>query len=97
MSAAAPHGTADYWHWSSLREIDQACGLPKGSAFRAFKRHLGDWTEGRDFIVLDHRTHDGISARWQAAGRLYRSSMNPVLLAPGAASVLRETLLTTTQ
>lgn len=82
----ATAGTSDYWGWSSLREIDRAAGRAKGSAFRTFKRRLPELVEGRDFVVLDHRRNDGIAARWQAADRLYRGSINPVLLAPATAA-----------
>ncbi len=86
MSGNDPAGTEDYWSWSSLREIDEAARADKGSAFRSFKRLLPTLIEGRDFVLLDHRSKDGLGARWQAAGRLYRSSINPVLLSPQTAA-----------
>ena len=69
-----------------MRELDTAAGRPKGAAFRAFKALLGGFAEGRDFIVLDHRTTQALAARLIAQGRLYRGSVNPVLLAPAAAA-----------
>lgn len=87
-------GSADYPGWISLREIDAALGLGKGRSFRAFKRLLPQLAEGRDFVVLDHRSHAAQTAELYAAGRLYRGSVNPVLLRPEAAALLREALAT---
>jgi hypothetical protein len=85
-------GSEDYSGWLSLREIDGAAGLGKGSAFRAFKHLLPQLNEGRDFLVLNHQSHGALSARLHAAGRLYRSSVNPVLLSPEAADRVRAAL-----
>ncbi len=82
-------GTDDYAGWLSMRELDEAAGLPKGAAFRAFKALLGALREGSDFVVLDHQTTQALAARLIAEGRLYRSSVNPVLLAPAAAARVR--------
>ncbi|HXH03347.1 MAG TPA: hypothetical protein VNN09_08505 [Candidatus Competibacteraceae bacterium] len=68
----------DYAGWRSLREIDQAHGLPKGSAFRAFKR--ARLTEGEDFLYLAAERHGEIIAELKAAGRLYRSTVHAVLI-----------------
>lgn len=81
-------GMSDYSDWRSLRELDLAAGLPKGSAFRAFKARLGSLQEGVDFIVLDHRIHAALASALHAQGRLYRSSVHPVLLAPAAAEAV---------
>ncbi|MDE0855459.1 MAG: hypothetical protein OSA97_13655 [Nevskia sp.] len=88
-------GSGDYCGWLSLRELDAGLGLDKGSAFRAFKRLLPRLKEGRDFVVLDHRRHAALAAQLHAAGRLYRSSVNPVLLAPAAADLVRQSLSAT--
>jgi hypothetical protein len=85
-------GSDDYSGWFSMREIDAALGLEKGAAFRAFKRLLPRLVEERDFVVLDHQRHAAIAAKLHAADRLYRSSVNPVLLAPAAAALLRQAL-----
>ena len=79
-----------YPGWLSLRELDRELGLDKGASFRAFKRLLPQLVEQHDFVVLDHQRHAATAAALHAAGRLYRSSVNPVLLAPGAAEQLRE-------
>ena len=78
--------------WCSLRQLDEEAGLPKGSAFRAFKRCVAELQEGSDFLVLDHNTHAGLAGRLHAENRLYRSSVHPVLLAPHAAARVREIL-----
>jgi hypothetical protein len=80
------HGTDDYADWRTMRELDACAGLPKGAAFRAFKALLPTFSEGRDFRVLDHQTAQALAARLIAQGRLYRTSVNPVLLAPAAAA-----------
>jgi hypothetical protein len=85
-------GSAPYPGWLSLREIDAALGLDKGSAFRAFKRLLPQFNEERDFVVLDHARHAALAAQLHAQERLYRSSVNPVLLAPAAAEKIRTAL-----
>lgn len=83
---------SDYSNWRSLRELDLAAGLPKGSAFRAFKASLGRLQEGADFIVLDHQIHAALASALHAEGRLYRSSVHPVLLAPAAAEAIAKRL-----
>lgn len=75
-----------------MRELDEAAGLPKGAAFRAFKALLGGLIEGTDFIVLDHQTAQALAARLIAEGRLYCSSVNPVLLAPACAVRVRDAM-----
>jgi hypothetical protein len=82
----------DYSGWLSLRELDEASGRVKGTAFRAFKARLDALTEGRDFLVLDHQTHAEPASALHAQGRLYRSSVNPVLLAPALAAQILDQL-----
>lgn len=85
-------GTSDYSGWLSMRELDEAAGLPKGSAFRAFKALAGDLAEGTDYVVLDHRTAEGLAASKTVQGRLYRSSIAPVLLSAAAAARVRSAM-----
>ncbi|WP_295679470.1 hypothetical protein [uncultured Nevskia sp.] len=82
-------GTNDYSGWLSMRELDEAAGLAKGSAFRAFKSMAGDLAEGTDYVVLDHRTAEGLAASMTVQGRLYRSSIAPVLLSAATAARVR--------
>ena len=64
----------------TLREIDVRFGRPKGSAFRAFKRQRETLRENIDFIVLPARTAKEEIERLRAAGRIYRSSINVIVL-----------------
>ena len=87
MSASSADYPEPYPGWLSLREIDTAQGREKGAAFRAFKSLLPELAEGRDFVALDHRLHSTLAAALHAAGRVYRGTVNPVLLSPAAALV----------
>lgn len=84
----------DYQDWLTLLDLDRAAGLPKGSAFRCFKRLIPTFIEGTDFIVLDHQRNAALASRLHASDRLYRSSIHPVLLAPASAARVRERLET---
>jgi len=73
--------------WLTLRELDEAAGTPKGTAFRAFKALAGQLAEGRDFRLLDAtRDAAGIAA---LRARSYRSSRNLLLISRDAAELLR--------
>ncbi|MGH8461420.1 MAG: hypothetical protein ACRESS_07420 [Stenotrophobium sp.] len=78
--------------WRSLREIDLASSRPKGSAFRAFKRLRSDFAESRDYVVLHHQDDAQAIGALHAAGRIYRGSINVVLLAPAAAQRVLDAL-----
>ena len=65
----------------TLREIDEHLGRPKGSAFRAFKRLRHALRENVDFAVLPARTAKAEIERLRAEGRIYRSTINVVILA----------------
>ena len=92
MSGGSRDYSGDYQDWLSLREIDTGLGLSKGAAFRAFKRLLPQLVEERDFVVLDHQRHAALAASLHGAGRLYRGSVNPLLLSPAAAALVRQAL-----
>ena len=83
------NGTTAYSGWLTLRELDTERGLAKGHAFRAFKRLLPQLHEGEDFVVFDHQTQAGMGAELHAADRIYRNSVNPVLLSPATAQRVR--------
>lgn len=75
-----------YRGWRSLRELDVAAGLPRGSAFRAFKRAAA-CEEGRDYVILGSEAAQAL----RAEGRLYATSVRAILLAPAfAEALLRE-------
>ena len=65
----------------TLREVDLRLGRPKGSAFRAFKRQRTMLRENIDFIVLSAHTDNAEIERLRAQGRIYRSSVNVIVLA----------------
>ena len=64
----------------TLREVDVRLGRPKGSAFRAFKRQREALRENVDFTLLPACTASAEIERLRAAGRIYRSSINVVVL-----------------
>lgn len=68
----------------TFRELDEARGLPKGSAFRAFKRVHEELCEGRDFRVLQANQDAGEIGDLRREGRIYAGSVNVVVLSPGA-------------
>lgn len=76
--------------WRTLREIDEQLRLPKGSAFRAFKRAALE--DGADFRVLVPGTDDAELHALRDTQRIYRSSVNVVLLSPRGAAAVRHAL-----
>lgn len=74
--------------WRGLRSIDQALGLPKGSAFRAFKLFAGNWREGQDFRVLDHALDLDTINQLKLSHEVYASSIKAVILSPACAAEL---------
>ena len=76
----------------TLREIDERLGLPKGSAFRAFKRQRHSLRENVDFTVLPARTAKAGIERLRAEGRIYRSTINVVILAESGFERVRNEL-----
>ena len=76
----------------TLREIDERHGLPKGSAFRAFKRLRGTLRENVDFTVLSAPSARSEIERLRGAGRIYRSSVNVVVLAESGVERVRAEL-----
>jgi len=72
----------------TFRELDERLGRPKGSAFRAFKRRLGELSEGEHYVYLAAATASAEIARLRVAGRIYRLSVNVVLLTDAGAERL---------
>jgi hypothetical protein len=85
VSAAPPR-------WLTLKELDTAAGLPKGSAFRAFKRLEPGLREGAHFRALRPGADDAEIAALRAAGRVYGASRVVVLLAEDTARAVRAAL-----
>ena len=73
----------------TFRELDELAGLPKGSAFRAFKRLEPTLSEGQDYCLL--RASGDDKAQIEALrheDRIYRNSVNIVLVDDGLAARL---------
>lgn len=73
--------------WVTLRELDEAAGAPKGTAFRAFKRMESQLDGNLDFRLLDAQADAAEIAALRE--RIYRSSRNVLLFSPETASLLR--------
>ena len=76
----------------TLREIDERLGLRKGNAFRAFKRQRHLLRENVDFTVLAARTAKAEIERLRAQCRIYRSTINVVILAESGFERVRNEL-----
>lgn len=64
----------------SLKEVDEARGAAKGTAFRAFKQLKEGFDEGHDYYYLSS-DEDGVELDGlREQGRLYDSCVNTVLL-----------------
>lgn len=79
--------------WVGLRSLDQAARRPKGDAFRAFKKLESTFSEGRDFLVLDH-VHDAEQiAQLKLEQKTYSTSVQVILLSPAAAQAILQVLM----
>ncbi|MFZ5532992.1 MAG: hypothetical protein ACOY5H_05590 [Pseudomonadota bacterium] len=65
-------------NWHTLREIDEGLGLPKGSAFRAFKSLA--LVEEADFRVLHPDREPTAFQALHRAGRIYPGTQRALLL-----------------
>jgi hypothetical protein len=88
---------SDYLHWHTFRELDEAGGLTKGNAFRAFKRIEAQLTEHKDYEVLWPQHQREAIEILRTGGRIYASSVNVVLLAPAAEALILKDLQTKSQ
>ncbi len=64
----------------TLRQIDRLNGVPKGTAFRAFKRVRGRLREGVDFHRFDATTHGEWIERLRARGLVYPATVHLLVL-----------------
>lgn len=71
----------DYPFTTTLRDLDQQAGLPKGSAFRAFKAIEEQLIEGIDYRLLNHDADTAEIAELKRNRRIYPSSLNVLLFA----------------
>lgn len=85
--SAAPHFIDDP-AYATFREMDSRHGRAKGDAFRAFKALGASLVEGRDFHCCDRRVDGERFDLLEASGRLYRGTVNGVLLGPAAQAAI---------
>lgn len=78
----------DFSNFTSFRELDERQQQTKGWAFKQFKNNADKLVEGEDYIWLDHQTHAAEINALRAAGRIYQSTVNLVLLSPNGVSKL---------
>lgn len=76
----------------SFRELDDQAGLPKGRAFRVFKRLDPPLRENEDFLLLNSDQDSDTIAGLRRQGRIYASSIQVVLLKPAAARRIADRL-----
>lgn len=74
--------------FKTFRELDHRHACSKGMAFRAFKALGATLVEGQDFHCCDRRSDGDAFAVLEASGRLYRGTVNGVLLAPSAQAAI---------
>ncbi|TVO61783.1 hypothetical protein FPL09_06650 [Spiribacter vilamensis] len=85
------HRGVEVW---TLRQVDRASAVQKGTAFRAFKRRLPVLVEDRDFFVetiaapSDEATAR-LLARMREAGALYQSSQAAILVTRNACTQMQ--------
>lgn len=77
--------TEDHSRWPSFMELDRSRNLPKGSAFRAFKKIESTLRPGRDYLLLHADTDAERIELLRVQRRVYPSSRNVVLLSPATA------------
>jgi hypothetical protein len=77
---------------TTFREFDERHGVPKGTAFRLFKRLAPGLREGRDFWCCDGRTDPAAFARVAREHRLYAGTINAVLLGEAACRAMADAL-----
>ena len=65
----------------TLRQIDRLNAVPKGTAFRAFKRARDSLREGRDFFRVDAAEQPGWIGSLKRDRLVYESSVHLVLIA----------------
>lgn len=72
----------------SLKEIDEARGDRKGTAFLAFKQLKESFDEGRDYYYLNAAQDAREIDKLRASGRLYETTVNAILLTEGGYSAV---------
>jgi len=74
----------------SFRQIDSMNGVPKGTAFRFFKRVRGELTEGRDFYYLPQHSHGAFIQSLRETEQIYHGTHHLVLITRSGYERLRQ-------
>ena len=74
--------------YRTFRELDEAHGRARGTAFRAFKALGARLVEGRDFHCCDSRVDELLFQVLHDSGRLHPGTVNGVLLGPAAQAAI---------
>ncbi|RJS95057.1 hypothetical protein [Salinisphaera sp. Q1T1-3] len=72
----------------SLKEIDEARGASKGTAFLAFKQLKESFDEGRDYYSLNASEDASEIEKLRSDGRIYATTVNAILLTEGGHSAI---------
>lgn len=64
----------------SFKQLDEDLEVPKGTAFRLFKRGLQTLVEGVDYFYLDADSEGDFIEPLRERGAIYRSTRHLVLL-----------------
>lgn len=67
----------------SLKEIDEARGAKKGTAFLAFKQLKESFDEGRDFYYLSSSQDSREIEQLRSSKRIYETTVNAILFTEG--------------
>lgn len=76
----------------SLKEIDEARGAARGTAFMAFKQLRDGFDEGRDYYSLNGDQDGAEIETLRRRGRLYANNVSAVLLTESGYSAVMEYL-----
>lgn len=76
----------------SLKEIDQSRNERKGTAFLAFKQLKDSFDEGRDYYYLHNQQDAREIEKLRAAGRVYETTVNAILLTESGYSAILDYL-----
>lgn len=74
----------------SLRQLDVLNGVEKGTSFRAFKACRDVLQEGVDYFYLSAQQHESFIDELKAAGRVYATTVNLLLLTQAGYQRIRQ-------
>jgi len=76
----------------SLKEVDEARGATRGTAYQAFQQLREGFDEGRDYFYLRNDQDDMELNALRVGGRIYEGSINAVLLTESGYTALMDYL-----